>query len=45
MTSKKGFLLGFKFFVVFMKVGKTFSYEGRRQLDDGKMLAELGFEV
>ncbi|ESR58442.1 Histone deacetylase complex subunit SAP18 [Citrus sinensis] len=27
------------------EVGKTFSYEGRRQLDDGKMLAELGFEI
>ncbi|KAJ4727056.1 histone deacetylase complex subunit SAP18-like [Melia azedarach] len=30
---------------VVREVGKTFSYESRRQLDDSKMLAELGFEI
>ena len=29
---------------LFMKVGKTLSY-GNGRLDDGKALAELGFEV
>lgn len=28
-----------------MKVGKTLSYGNGRRLDDGKTLAELGFEV